>query len=75
MHHLSHGGLIPGHATSSEDVATLGHSKGLSAAPGWFKLSKGAARASDSFLQKNNYVLIERAGSSDLCRAAIQDLW
>lgn len=81
MHHLTHGHLIPSHSTSSEDIATLGHTKGMSAAPGWFKLSKVAARAFDSFLQKTNYLLqktnyllIERAGSSNQYRMAILDL-
>lgn len=41
---------------------------------GW-KLSKGAVRASDSFLQETNYLLIERAASSDQCRVAILVLW
>lgn len=40
MHHLAHGDLIPSYANSSEDVATLGHSKGTSAVPGWWKLSE-----------------------------------
>lgn len=75
MHHLAHGDLIPSYAHSSEDVATLGHGKGMSAAPGWLKLSKGAVRASDSFLQETNYLLIERAASSDQCRVAILVLW
>lgn len=31
----------------------------------WFKLSKVLVRTSDSFVQKTNYLLIERAGSSN----------